>query len=167
MGHRGFHSKYLTILYYAFSIFLTRHQVLSLIVAATRGDKITIFTIFLFPCCSNENDITERLKRIIQANASLRQELVETNAAFQCLVWRLILILNMYLLESRSTLNLLLLLLFVYMEADWALDTQKEGGLSTSHWTLLWKAQALTIKVSLCWLIEFYYCNHVWSCWFI
>ncbi|XVF46430.1 hypothetical protein PTKIN_Ptkin03bG0026100 [Pterospermum kingtungense] len=34
---------------------------------------------------SNENDITERLKRIIQANASLRQELVETNAAFQCL----------------------------------------------------------------------------------
>ncbi|XP_022755690.1 DNA-directed RNA polymerase III subunit 1 isoform X3 [Durio zibethinus] len=34
---------------------------------------------------SNENDITERLKRIIQANASLRQELVETSAAFQCL----------------------------------------------------------------------------------
>ncbi|EOY20721.1 DNA-directed RNA polymerase [Theobroma cacao] len=34
---------------------------------------------------SNENDITERLKRIIQANASLRQELVETNAAFKCL----------------------------------------------------------------------------------
>ncbi|XP_020550632.1 DNA-directed RNA polymerase III subunit 1 isoform X2 [Sesamum indicum] len=28
---------------------------------------------------SNENDITERLKRIIQANASLRQELLETN----------------------------------------------------------------------------------------
>ncbi|XVE59161.1 hypothetical protein DITRI_Ditri05aG0023300 [Diplodiscus trichospermus] len=34
---------------------------------------------------SNESDVTERLKRIIQANASLRQELVETNAAFQCL----------------------------------------------------------------------------------
>ncbi|KAE8680496.1 DNA-directed RNA polymerase III subunit RPC1 [Hibiscus syriacus] len=34
---------------------------------------------------SNENDITERLKRIIQDNAKLHQELVETNASFQCL----------------------------------------------------------------------------------
>ncbi|KAL4297038.1 hypothetical protein GQ457_12G029390 [Hibiscus cannabinus] len=34
---------------------------------------------------SNENDITERLKRIIQDNARLHQELVETNASFQCL----------------------------------------------------------------------------------
>ncbi|XP_031282387.1 DNA-directed RNA polymerase III subunit 1 [Pistacia vera] len=34
---------------------------------------------------SNENDITERLKRIIQANASLRQELLEASAAFKCL----------------------------------------------------------------------------------
>lgn len=34
---------------------------------------------------SNENDITERLKRIIQANASLRQELLEPSAAFKSL----------------------------------------------------------------------------------
>ncbi|KAK8361606.1 hypothetical protein V6Z12_A03G049800 [Gossypium hirsutum] len=34
---------------------------------------------------SNENDITERLKRIIQANSSLRQQLVDSNAAFHCL----------------------------------------------------------------------------------
>ncbi|XP_021907699.1 DNA-directed RNA polymerase III subunit 1 isoform X2 [Carica papaya] len=35
---------------------------------------------------SNENDITERLKRIIQANASVRQELLEPSAAFKSLV---------------------------------------------------------------------------------
>ncbi|KAH7560948.1 hypothetical protein JRO89_XS10G0144500 [Xanthoceras sorbifolium] len=34
---------------------------------------------------SNENDITERMKNIIQVNASLRQELLEANAAFKCL----------------------------------------------------------------------------------
>ncbi|KAH9700983.1 DNA-directed RNA polymerase III subunit 1 [Citrus sinensis] len=34
---------------------------------------------------SNENDITERLKRIIQTNASLQQELVEANSAFKSL----------------------------------------------------------------------------------
>ncbi|TXG73952.1 hypothetical protein EZV62_002531 [Acer yangbiense] len=34
---------------------------------------------------SNENDITERMKNIIQVNASLRQELLEANAAFRCL----------------------------------------------------------------------------------
>ncbi|KHG07033.1 DNA-directed RNA polymerase III subunit RPC1 [Gossypium arboreum] len=37
------------------------------------------------PVDSNENDITERLKRIIQANSSLRQQLVDSNAAFHCL----------------------------------------------------------------------------------
>ncbi|KAH7575873.1 hypothetical protein JRO89_XS02G0236300 [Xanthoceras sorbifolium] len=35
---------------------------------------------------SNENDITERMKNIIQVNASLRQELLEANAAFKCLI---------------------------------------------------------------------------------
>ncbi|KAJ4725928.1 DNA-directed RNA polymerase subunit [Melia azedarach] len=34
---------------------------------------------------SNENDITERLKRIIQTNASLKQELLESNSAFKSL----------------------------------------------------------------------------------
>ncbi|GLU11714.1 hypothetical protein SLE2022_284390 [Rubroshorea leprosula] len=34
---------------------------------------------------SNENDITERLKRIIQTNTSLRQELQETSATFKSL----------------------------------------------------------------------------------
>ena len=41
---------------------------------------------FFFACCSNENDITERLKRIIQANASLRQELLEASTASNRLV---------------------------------------------------------------------------------
>ncbi|KAF7805532.1 DNA-directed RNA polymerase III subunit 1 isoform X2 [Senna tora] len=35
---------------------------------------------------SNENEITERLKQIIQANANLRQELQEASGAFKCLV---------------------------------------------------------------------------------
>ncbi|OMO91373.1 RNA polymerase, alpha subunit [Corchorus olitorius] len=34
---------------------------------------------------SNENDATQKLRTIITTNASLRQELVETNAAFRCL----------------------------------------------------------------------------------
>ncbi|KAG2670257.1 hypothetical protein I3760_14G077300 [Carya illinoinensis] len=34
---------------------------------------------------SNENDITERLKKIIQANASLSQELLEASSASKCL----------------------------------------------------------------------------------
>ncbi|KAK9279694.1 hypothetical protein L1049_013374 [Liquidambar formosana] len=34
---------------------------------------------------SNENDVTERLKRIIQANASLHQELLETSSTSKCL----------------------------------------------------------------------------------
>ncbi|XP_057978200.1 DNA-directed RNA polymerase III subunit 1 [Malania oleifera] len=34
---------------------------------------------------SNENDITERLKLIIQTNASLRQELLETSSTIKCL----------------------------------------------------------------------------------
>ncbi|XP_062171677.1 DNA-directed RNA polymerase III subunit 1 [Alnus glutinosa] len=34
---------------------------------------------------SNENDITERLKKIIQTNAALRQELLEANYASKCL----------------------------------------------------------------------------------
>lgn len=29
-------------------------------------------------CCSNENDITEKLKKIIQANAIMQQESVES-----------------------------------------------------------------------------------------
>ena len=33
----------------------------------------------LVACCSNENDITERLKRIIQANASLHQEMSDSS----------------------------------------------------------------------------------------
>lgn len=40
----------------------------------------------LILCYSNENDITERLKRIIQANASLHQELSETSPAGKNLV---------------------------------------------------------------------------------
>lgn len=33
-----------------------------------------------------ENDVTEQLKRIIQANASLHQELLETSSTSKCLV---------------------------------------------------------------------------------
>lgn len=37
-------------------------------------------------CCSNENDITEQLKKIIQSNASLQQELSEASSAGKHLV---------------------------------------------------------------------------------
>lgn len=37
-------------------------------------------------CCSNENDITEQLKKIIQSNASLEQELSEASSAGKHLV---------------------------------------------------------------------------------
>lgn len=34
---------------------------------------------YSYNICSNENDITERLKRIVQANASLNQEILDTS----------------------------------------------------------------------------------------
>lgn len=71
-------------------------------------DKFSLFCSFpvllimlksLFFCyCSNENDVTERLKRIIQANASLHQELQDTGSTSKCLVWR---ILTFYPLPCR------------------------------------------------------------------
>ncbi|TQD75003.1 hypothetical protein C1H46_039471 [Malus baccata] len=40
---------------------------------------------------SNENDITERLKRIIQSNSSLRQDLIEASSAAKCLAsWEIL-----------------------------------------------------------------------------
>jgi hypothetical protein len=42
--------------------------------------------VFFLLCGSNENDITERLKNIIQSNAVLRQELEESSASLKFLV---------------------------------------------------------------------------------
>ena len=39
-----------------------------------------------FGLCRNETDITERLKSIIKANASLRSEMAETDSQSRCMV---------------------------------------------------------------------------------
>lgn len=93
MDHRGppiSHVVALSSYLFPFHILIS----LYFVIHVTRVSMLVLFVMMLYLFiyflwifyCSNENDITEKLKIIIQANASLRQDLLEASAAAKCLV---------------------------------------------------------------------------------
>ena len=67
--------------------------------------------VFLLICGSNENDITERLKAIIQANAVVRQQ--ESSGSFRYLVWMGILSYQIFLVKLKLMLDILMICLLI------------------------------------------------------